>query len=113
MSTNKKGRVLADLTKKQEAAVTETAVASAEILSMLATPATKSKSRVAGLRVLVIDALKKSAMSVSQMASDFQVPERDIRLAIDSARLKQEPIKRLSKGVFGYASYASEEAKAA
>lgn len=66
-------------------------------------PAPKRRvSRIAPLQEKVVSALHQTAMSVADMAKKFDVPERDIRLAIDRARNGGENIKRVSKGTFGY-----------
>jgi hypothetical protein len=67
-----------------------------------ATSATKRASRIAPIQDKLIPMLKKSAMSVKAAAAKLNCTEREIRLAIDRARVRGENIKRLEKGVFGY-----------
>jgi len=62
----------------------------------------KRNSRIAPLQTKVVDLLKTGAQTVAAMSEKFGVTERDIRLAIDRARTKGEPIKRVAVKTFGY-----------
>lgn len=57
--------------------------------------------RIAPLQDQVVAALKKGSVTVAAMAEKFKVPERDVRLAIDRARVKGWDIQRVAKGTFG------------
>lgn len=62
----------------------------------------KRVSRIAPLQEKVVTMLQKSSATVVAMAAKFEVPERDIRLAIDRARTKGHDIHRVAKGEFGF-----------
>lgn len=58
--------------------------------------------RIAPLQDRLLARLAKGSASVAALAVAFQCTERDVRLAIDRARVKGHAIKRLDKGVFGF-----------
>lgn len=74
-----------------------------EISALVAPPSAVSgrSSRIAPLRELVVATLTTGPASVTALAAQYKTSERDIRLAIDSARQKGHQITRMSRGVFG------------
>ena len=83
-------------------------------------PVVKRASRLGDLPQKVLEALKKSTkgvgLTVAEMAKDFKVGERDIRLAIDKNRLIASKtgapkIERLKLNTFGYPKVAPAKAK--
>ncbi len=83
-------------------------------------PTIKRASRLGDLPQRVLEALKKSTkgvgLTVAEMAKDFKVGERDIRLAIDKNRLIAQKtgapkIERLKLNTFGYPKVAPAKAK--
>lgn len=86
----------------------------------IAPPVVKRASRLGDLPARVLEALKKSTkgvgLTVAEMAKDFKVGERDIRLAIDKNRLAAQKsgaprIERLKLNTFGYPKVAPAKAK--
>jgi len=78
-------------------------------------PAIKRASRLGDTTGKVLEALKKATrgvgLSVADMAKTFNVPERDIRLAIDknralAAKSGAARIERLNKNMFGFPKVA-------
>lgn len=102
MNTVTKVKNIKAKTVKVEAVTPDVEEATIAISELVAEGAKKGLrgGRIAPIQDKLIETLKNAADTVKNMALKFEVTEREVRLAIDRARVKGYNIKRVDKGTF-------------